>query len=149
MQTRIHVAIKVANLDDSIKFYETAFNQKASKLRPGYANFKLDQPAIHLALNESENAGRSTTAEHFGVEITDHAAFKTEAERLKSAGVEYREETETDCCYANSDKIWLADPDGNAWEIFYTHGEAKSTDGGGHAGTACCVPSNKDESSCC
>ncbi|MDC1142264.1 ArsI/CadI family heavy metal resistance metalloenzyme [Planctomycetota bacterium] len=148
MKTRVHVAINVSNLEDSIKFYEAAFNHKASKLRPGYANFKLDQPGIHLALSVSDNVGRATSAEHFGVEFTTHAAFKAEAKRLKETGVDFREETETDCCYANSDKIWLSDPDGNAWEMFFTHGEAKTSDGKIEAGESCCVPSPSGGSCC-
>ena len=30
----------------------------------------------------------------------------------------------TTCCYARSDKQWIADPQGVPWETFFTYGEA-------------------------
>lgn len=46
------------------------------------------------------------------------------AKRLAQAKAPVLEETATTCCYANSDKQWIADPQGVAWETFLTHGEA-------------------------
>jgi hypothetical protein len=34
------------------------------------------------------------------------------------------EEGAITCCYANSEKSWIADPDGVVWEAFLTEGEA-------------------------
>jgi hypothetical protein len=33
-------------------------------------------------------------------------------------GLVARDEEKTDCCYAVHDKAWVADPDGNSWEVF-------------------------------
>ena len=38
--------------------------------------------------------------------------------RVENAGLLTREETNTNCCYALQDKVWVEDPDGNEWEIF-------------------------------
>ena len=53
------------------------------------------------------------------------------------------EEGKTTCCYANSEKSWIADPDGLVWETFLTEGE--STDYGKPApriaeASPCCGP---------
>jgi hypothetical protein len=43
---------------------------------------------------------------------------------LKAAGRPVLEEGRTTCCYARSEKSWIADPDGIVWEAFLTDGEA-------------------------
>jgi hypothetical protein len=44
--------------------------------------------------------------------------------RLKAAGNTTFDEEATTCCYAQSDKSWVADPAGVRWETFYTFGQA-------------------------
>ena len=70
--------------------------------------------------------------------------------RLRKAGGEIIEQGQTACCYARSEKSWIDDPAGIAWEAFLTTGE--STDYGDGTGErvarlaleradACCGPS--------
>ena len=66
------------------------------------------------------------------------------------------DQTGTSCCYAKSDKYWIEDPQGVAWETFHTLGSvpiygeesARTKEG------ACCIPLAKqpgdgERSSCC
>ncbi|HUZ74823.1 MAG TPA: hypothetical protein VMU87_17705 [Stellaceae bacterium] len=41
------------------------------------------------------------------------------------------DEKNTTCCYAQSDKRWVADPQGVTWETFFTHGESTEYGSGG------------------
>lgn len=63
------------------------------------------------------------------------------------------EENEQPCCYARSDKYWITDPTGIAWENFHTLGSipvygedtpvfdhGASTVPVEHPASACCVP---------
>ena len=45
-------------------------------------------------------------------------------ERLSRAERPIVEAKATTCCYARSDKQWIADPQGVPWETFFTYGEA-------------------------
>ena len=45
-------------------------------------------------------------------------------ERLSRAERPILEAKATTCCYARSDKQWIADPQGVPWETFFTYGEA-------------------------
>jgi hypothetical protein len=63
------------------------------------------------------------------------------------AGDTIIEQGETACCYAKSEKSWIDDPTGIAWETFHTTGEnIEYGDGTGERearvarATACCVP---------
>ena len=39
-------------------------------------------------------------------------------DRVAAAGLAMKVEEKVSCCYAVQDKIWVADPDGNKWEVF-------------------------------
>jgi hypothetical protein len=67
--------------------------------------------------------------------------------RLSRAGGTVIEQGQTSCCYAKSEKSWIDDPAGIAWEIFLTTGENTNYgDGTGERDArvahvkACCVP---------
>ena len=68
--------------------------------------------------------------------------------RLKAADRPVLEEGRTTCCYAKSEKSWIADPDGLVWETFYTDGEATTYGDSPALGTLsdslgddkCCLP---------
>jgi hypothetical protein len=44
---------------------------------------------------------------------------------------------QTDCCYAIQDKTWVADPDGNEWEVFVVLTDNLAETGNA---TSCCTP---------
>lgn len=116
---KTHISLDVKSLDAAVAFYRNFLQAEPAKLRPGYANFELDNPPLKLALNE---AGQSSVS-HLGVQVEDRDAVFAEIERLKAAGLGTFTETDTDCCHAIQDKVWVADPDGNRWEVFVVKGD--------------------------
>lgn len=123
---RVHISLNVASLDASVRFYSTLFGQSVSKQRPDYANFRLDQPPVHLALAQAEVRTSSSTpdnASHYGVELSGHGELEQWRSRLDDSGVRLDIEDDAACCYARADKLWLTDPDGNRWEIWVRTGE--------------------------
>jgi catechol-2,3-dioxygenase len=119
---RVHVSLNVESLGSSIEFYSGLFGTGASKIRDGYANFRLSDPPIHLALMEnrkSEGAGLS----HLGVELPDADSLSGWRSRLESSGITFEIEDQAQCCYASADKLWLTDPDGYRWEVWVRTGE--------------------------
>jgi catechol 2,3-dioxygenase-like lactoylglutathione lyase family enzyme len=133
-----HVSLNVSNIDASVSFYEKAFGVKATKRRPGYAKFDLSAPSLNLTMQEAPRTG--VNASHFGIQVASSEDVAAAWARFKQAGLVTKTEENTECCYALQDKVWVEDPDGNAWEVFVVKGEAalmeKQTSAGG-----CCVPS--------
>jgi catechol 2,3-dioxygenase-like lactoylglutathione lyase family enzyme len=122
---RIHVSLKVKSLDKSIDFYSRLFGQEASKTKDTYANFRLDEPPIHLALTESEGAG-SAGVSHLGIELPDSDTLEHWHGRLEESGTRFSVEDKARCCYAQADKLWLTDPDGYRWEIWVRTADIES-----------------------
>lgn len=112
-----HVALNVRNVDASIAFYRKMFGSEPSKVRPGYAKFDLETPALNLSLNESLVSTRGALS-HLGIQVAGSDDVRRLRERWVAAGFEVRDEIGTNCCYAIQDKTWLRDPDGNEWEAF-------------------------------
>ncbi len=136
---RPHISIDVRDIQASVEFYTSLFGQAPTKQRPGYAKFALEQPALNFSLNEREH-GASGSLSHLGFEVLSTNEVIAAKERLEASGVTVREEMETTCCYAKQDKIWVSDPDHNAWEIFVVT-EADTAVSSDEDGSACCVPS--------
>jgi len=122
---RVHISINVSSLEQSTEFYSALFGQPASKTKPGYANFRLNQPPIHLALMERGQTG-SEGVSHLGIELADQPALDEWHNRLKALGANFTTEDRACCCYAKADKLWLTDPDGYRWEIWTRTGEYDS-----------------------
>lgn len=116
---KTHISLDVKNLDAAVAFYRSFLQAEPAKLRPGYANFDLENPPLKLALNEAGQSGVS----HLGVQVADRDQVFAEIERLQHAGLATVTETDTDCCHAIQDKVWVADPDGNRWEVFVVKGD--------------------------
>lgn len=132
MKTRIHINLTVSDLSRSIAFYETLFGAAPTKRRDDYANWRLDTPALHLALVQSPVPGQPVAdshARHFGVELFELADLTDWQKRAKQAGMQLRTEEQVTCCYAVGTKFWAADPDGNQWEFWVRHAEADSMRG--------------------
>jgi catechol 2,3-dioxygenase-like lactoylglutathione lyase family enzyme len=109
----------VRNLDQSVAFYRTLFNQEPTKTRPRYAKFEVAEPPVNLALNVVGGAtGPNNPVVHFGIQVKSTEAVGKVANRLKAAGMEVAVEENVTCCYAVQNKVWAADPDGNKWEVY-------------------------------
>lgn len=114
----MHLSLRVTDLSRSLSFYEAFFGVPPHKVRPGYANFDLAEPPLKFALNESPMEPGKGPLDHLGFQVQSAAEVERAKERLKAAGLATFDETDTTCCYAKQDKIWVHDPDGNEWEVY-------------------------------
>lgn len=133
---RPHLSLDVQNVSASVEFYQKVFGVSPQKQTSDYAKFDLVKPALNLSLVSS--TGRISAVNHLGIEVdsvADMAAWKT---RLQEAGILDRVEENVACCFARQDKVWVTDPDGNAWEIFTVHEQLPVE--GALASTGCCIP---------
>ena len=141
---RLHVHVGVTDLDRSIAFYSTLFGAVPTVRKDDYAKWMLDDPRVNFAISAA-NAAKGV--EHLGIQAESPDELGDVYGRLKAAERPVLEEGRTTCCYAKSEKSWIADPDGVVWEAFFTDGEAvhygDSPDLGVVAGLgddACCLP---------
>lgn len=119
---RIHVHVGVENLDRSVSFYSTLFGSGPSVLKTDYAKWMLEDPRLNFAISCGDHAAKGI--EHLGIQVENDAELREVYDRLKAADRPVLEEGATTCCYAKSEKSWIADPDGVVWEAFFTNGEA-------------------------
>ena len=134
---RLHVHVSVGDLDRSIGFYSTLFGAAPSVVKGDYAKWMLEDPRVNFAISSGERGGRGI--EHLGIQAEDEAELADVYARLAAADRPVLDEGNTTCCYARSQKSWIADPDGVVWEAFHTTGE--STVYGGTVGLEGLVPS--------
>jgi catechol 2,3-dioxygenase-like lactoylglutathione lyase family enzyme len=119
---RLHVHVGVEDLDRSIAFYSTLFGTAPSVLKTDYARWMIEDPRVNFAVSSGDRAAKGI--EHLGIQVEDQDELAQVYGRLKAADRPVLEEGATTCCYAKSEKSWIADPDGVVWEAFLTSGEA-------------------------
>lgn len=114
---RFHVHVHVADLAQSVAFYSKLFAAQPSRLESDYAKWMLDDPRINFAIS---TRGGQPGVDHLGFQ-TDSAEELAELKaRAESADMALLDEGATSCCYARSEKHWVTDPQGVAWEHFHT-----------------------------
>jgi catechol 2,3-dioxygenase-like lactoylglutathione lyase family enzyme len=118
---RLHVHVSVQDIDASVRFYSSLFAAEPAVLKSDYAKWMLDDPLVNFAISAR---GAPLGIEHLGIQVADNAELQQVHERLEKADRPVLEEGETVCCYANSEKSWIADPQGVRWEAFLTTGES-------------------------
>ena len=114
---KAHVALNVSDVERSIEFYTKMLGIEPSKVRTGYAKFDVAVPPLNLTLNRHPAAVRGALS-HMGIQVATTEDVLAMRERWQSSGLATRDEMQTNCCYAIQDKTWVADPDGNEWEVF-------------------------------
>jgi catechol 2,3-dioxygenase-like lactoylglutathione lyase family enzyme len=119
---RMHVHVGVNDLAQSVRFYSTLFGAGPAVLKHDYAKWMLDDPRLNFAISSGQHARNGI--EHLGIQVENTGELEEVYGRLKAAERPVLEEGETTCCYARSEKSWIADPDGVVWEAFLTSGEA-------------------------
>ncbi len=120
---RLQLALNVDDLETSISFYSKMFDTEPFKVRPGYANFSIENPPLKLVLFEGDEPSGSIN--HLGVE-TETTAEVVEAEaRLTAQGVETTGVDDTVCCFAEKTETWIEAPDGNRWEFYVKTGDVE------------------------
>jgi hypothetical protein len=113
--SRVQLVLNGANLDDAVTFYTAYFRTPPSKVRPGYANFAIDDPPLKLILIEGNAAG---SINHLGVEVFTSESVRNSATYFDTQGLQPKVEESTTCCYAVQDKVWVDAPDGLRWETY-------------------------------
>ena len=141
---RLHVHVAVEDLDRSIGFYSALFAAQPAVVKTDYAKWMLDDPRVNFAIS---TRGREPGLDHLGIQVEDRDELNDVYARLREAGGVVVEQGQTSCCYAKSEKSWIDDPSGIAWETFLTSGESTDYgDGTGEKGArvahakACCAP---------
>jgi catechol 2,3-dioxygenase-like lactoylglutathione lyase family enzyme len=118
---RLHVHVAVDDLDKAIGFYSTLFAARPSVVKPDYAKWMLDDPRVNFAIS---HRGARPGLNHLGIQVENESELAEVYGRLKQADAPVLEEGKTTCCYAKSEKAWIDDPAGIAWEAFLTTGES-------------------------
>jgi catechol 2,3-dioxygenase-like lactoylglutathione lyase family enzyme len=141
---RLHVHIAVDDLPQSINFYSALFAAQPNMVKADYAKWMLDDPRVNFAIS---TRSRQPGLDHLGIQVENADELHEVYARLRQAGGNVTEQGQTACCYAKSEKSWIDDPAGVAWETFLTTGETTTYgDGSGEREArlakkdACCVP---------
>lgn len=143
---RFHIHVGVSDLEKSVQFYSTLFGQKPTKIKDDYAKWMLEDPRLNFAIS-TRVADKGV--DHLGVQVESASELTEITERLKNADLGVYDEGQTTCCYSESNKAWVKDPSGLAWEAYQNMADAevfsakKSEEEG-----ECCV-SDEKENSCC
>ena len=140
---RIHIHVGVTCIDESIRFYSALFGAEPVKTRPDYAQWMLEDPRVNFAI--STRASRNAV-DHLGIQVEKDSELTEMRERVHTADMSVYDEGETVCCYARSDKAWVKDPSGIAWESYRTMGDAEVYSSRNADPTeSCCAPDIRDE----
>ena len=153
---RFHVHVHVDDLARSIAFYSKLFAAEPARREADYAKWMLDDPRVNFAIS---TRGSSAGIDHLGFQVDDASELAELKARAEAADQPIDDEGQTTCCYARSEKHWVTDPSGIAWEHFHTlqnipvFREAAPADA-----AACCTPTPrgkpvgipvKPSASCC
>jgi len=165
---RFHLHVSVKDLDESIRFYSALFKAQPTAREADYAKWMLEDPRVNFAISRRL---QPTGVNHLGFQVDSDEELRGMHAQLQAADRRLIQEDGQCCCYAKSDKYWVTDPTGIAWETFHTlaaipvygddtavfsHGES-SMPGASESATparACCAPPAKAEpepkrSGCC
>ena len=163
---RFHVHLHVDDLDRNIAFYSKLFASDPARREADYAKWMLQDPPVNFAIS---SRGHAVGIDHLGIQADSAEELDVLKARAAAADLALRDEGETTCCYARSEKHWISDPQGVAWEHFHTLGsiplfnEAPAV-GSAHAAAccptgnpsepepgkaACCGPKSTDAAKCC
>jgi catechol 2,3-dioxygenase-like lactoylglutathione lyase family enzyme len=151
---RLHIHMSVADIPASVKFYTALFAAEPAVIKPDYAKWMLDDPRVNFAISTH---GGKIGLDHLGIQAENAGELQEVYGRLQTAGQPVLEEGETTCCYARSEKSWIADPQGISWETFLTTGTGTVYGADADLGTrsaakgACCAPNTEalPEATCC
>jgi len=148
---RFHVHVAVDDLDANIRFNSTLFGTPPTVHKPDYAKWMLDDPRVNFAISKR---GLKPGVDHLGVQVESGADLAALREQVAAAEIAALDQPNTLCCYARSDKYWVTDPQGIAWETFHTldsvpvYGDALRPEP-----NACCEPTTTSHlaksRSCC
>jgi catechol 2,3-dioxygenase-like lactoylglutathione lyase family enzyme len=137
---RFHVHAHVEDLSASIAFYTQLFGAEPTRVESDYAKWMIEDPRVNFAIS---TRGGKPGIDHLGIQTDSEAELAELKKRAADADMAVLDEGETSCCYARSDKHWVTDPQGIAWEHFRTLSNIPIFSESAPAATregACCVP---------
>lgn len=138
---RLHIHVGVEKLADSISFYSAMFGAEPIKVKDDYAKWMLDDPCVNFAISTRAKRG----VDHLGVQVEAQDELTDLRQRLTKADLSMFDEGETACCYAKSDKSWVRDPSGIAWEAYQNMADVQYFGQEPDLGEACCAPADPVE----
>jgi len=140
---RMHLHVSVDDMDKSICFYNSLFGALPTVSKQDYAKWMLDDPLVNFAISKR---GATAGLNHIGIQVENDTELTEIKERLEKAELNLLSQEGTTCCYAKSDKHWVQDPSGIAWEAYRTL-ESAPTFNDSQADTAntsaCCAPTTE------
>jgi catechol-2,3-dioxygenase len=139
---RMHLHFSVADLSQSIVFYNTLFGAAPTIQKLDYAKWMLDDPLVNFAISQR---GAKVGLDHVGIQVENDEELVEIKARLDAADLQTLTQQEKTCCYAKSDKHWVQDPSGIAWETYRTLGIAPTFNNAqpnrnAQSPSACCAP---------
>lgn len=149
---RFHVHMHVDDLAKNIAFYSQLFGAEPARVESDYAKWMLDEPRVNFAIS---TRGNKPGLDHLGFQVDEDQELAELKARAESADMVLLDEGITTCCYARSDKHWITDPQGIAWEHFHSlenipvFNEAAQS---APKASTCCTPAaaaTTTASSCC
>ncbi len=126
---RIHVNLTVADLEASVRVYSELFAAPPTVQRDDYAKWLIDDPCVNFAITTHGELGLS----HLGIQTESLQELLELQSRMQ---LHIPEVTGATCCYAKGQKGWAHDPQGIAWEGFFTEQDGLENFGDGRMPTA-------------
>jgi catechol 2,3-dioxygenase-like lactoylglutathione lyase family enzyme len=140
---RFHVHVAVNDIDESVRFYSRVFGAEPTVLKPDYAKWMVEDPRLNFAISAR---GSRPGINHLGVQVDTDDELQGMRDQLAAADAGLVAEVGANCCYAKSDKYWVTDPQGIAWETYHSLGAIPmfGADSEPHdelaAASGCCAP---------
>ncbi len=154
---RLHINLIVKDLEKSVGFYSQLFASEPTLQKDDYAKWMLDDPRVNFAIS---TRGLKKGIDHLGVQAEDEEELAEIRERLVKADRPIFDQEDVQCCYADSKKAWIKDPDGVAWETFFSKGQITNYGDGSRTNSTddfkmtdhseeCCGTPQETQKTCC
>ena len=141
LMKRFHVHVGVDDLDANIRFYSTVFGAEPTVRKPDYAKWMVEDPRVNFAISQR---GAKAGVDHLGFQVDSDEELSALRSQIAAAEISAFDQPDAECCYARSDKYWITDPQGIAWETYRTLGEANifgaDVQKAAAESGACCAP---------
>jgi len=143
---RFHVHISVDDLAANIRFYSTVFGAPPTVVKDDYAKWMIEDPRVNFAISRR---GAKAGLDHLGLQVESDEELAALRGQVDQAEIAALDQSGAACCYAKSDKYWITDPQGIAWETFHTldsipvFGEDTHRGQAAQPASACCAPTEK------
>jgi catechol 2,3-dioxygenase-like lactoylglutathione lyase family enzyme len=145
---RFHVHLSVENLAESVRFYATVFGAPPSVEKADYAKWMIEDPRLNFAISRR---GRAPGLNHLGLQVDSGEELVALREAVARAALPVEDQRNASCCYAKSDKYWVTDPQGIAWETYHTLADIPTFGEPAQGEATCCEPpaAKAVEAACC